>query len=289
MHSNLAIFFNDNMQFCYSLERYTLLGKQKIVAKFDIYDSLHKKTVYFYTLDGFSKESFNQGLEQLTEILASSSNFKQLMDYENLLPSVYFFTLNCNKIEKEFKTKTAGLVLNPTYESLTRFFNSGFTTLKLKYKKLTIEDIKLLNAFIETAPQVKLRLDFNQKLNLDNLQTIIRNIPEENLDYIEEPFENCLSLTENYPNKIALDETLRNLSNIPKDLPAVFVIKPLLTSEFSSWIKELKNNKKRVIISSSFELPCGIRTLQQIIHSNKLEQDYHGIDTLRYYDLLPTV
>ncbi len=268
------------MDYSYEIKTAWLFGRPKPVAFFKI----EKKLCCFYTLDNYSKETFNEGLVQFLSVLSKRSQIDQKLLHLDLYPSVRFCLHQLFKKEAQHPIQSAGLLFSNDLDSIKKMVDSGFSTIKIKLKKWDFQDLKWIETVANLFPYLKLRLDFNQKLNqFDPLL----DIPYCNIDYLEEPIDDFKKIPIHLHSKIAIDETLRNC-DMDLGLNCIYVIKPLLHPSFESIIKNLKQKNKRIIISSSFEMPIGIETLKHLIHHFELLNETHGLDTLRYYDYLPS-
>lgn len=277
------------MHFKYLKAESELFHKKKPLAYFKIWNQQKSFEGWYGTLNFFSIESFEEGVIQLVEILKKAPSLEKAYRFDNLFPSVRFFIYSLfNRYSKE-GVKSAALLFHPTIEMIEKRYHEGFKFFKLKFKKFERNEIDLLEKISDLNPQIRVRLDFNQQLNIDWINTLLLNLPPQLIDYIEEPSENFYTYIEKYPHLFAVDESLRKIKNFPLDLPLTYVIKPSLQDQFEDLIFKLKNKKQRIIISSSFDSPSMIEGLKHLIYKNNLLEDTHGIDTTRYYNLVPSV
>lgn len=275
------------MEYQYTVENFHLFGKEKPIAFFQITSEGKCYKASLVTLEKFSLETFDEALNQLIFTLNNSHSIDACL-LADLYPSVYFFFLNILKEEADFsKIATAALIMQPSKEKITEAIHLGFKTIKVKFPLWDNYASNLINYFITAYPQILFRIDFNQKLNGKSCLNLIKTLPFDGIDYIEEPCVDCASLSLDFPYKVAIDESLRNNFYFPLDYPLVFIIKPLLQQKLQTILNLLLEQKKRIIISSGFEPPCGIQTLKWIIKKNNLEKETHGFDTLKYYENLP--
>ena len=245
------------------------------------FDFAKQKKIAFLTLDGFSKESFEEGLFQLEKVLKEKSGKEKLQTNPHFYPSVNFFIEAFNAQPVEIPIKTALLFFGSPEAEIVKKYAEGFRIFKLKFKVLNQEILKKLYSLFSHCPEILLRLDFNGSLKTEELK-YLEALPMKNIDYIEEPCFNPIELAKKWPKKIAIDETFRKDPQISNpDL--VYIIKPLLTPSFRKIIENRKKDK--VIISSSFEMPCGINALKTIIYQHDLQHETHGLDTLKYYEM----
>lgn len=277
------------MEFNYHILKASLLGKEKPIACFSVIDNSITKTGCYTNLDQFSKESFEEGLNEVILELKNNTSLSSISINPNLTPSVRFFFLSLLNEKSQIKAKTAGLVFNPNLEKIKAFLEEGFHVLKLKFRKFDEETKNLLDSIFLHFPDVKFRLDFNQNLSKAQTFCLINSLDLKKIDFIEEPGTEVMPYLADLPSIFAFDESLRNQPNFPLTHNATYVIKPCLHPKFDHVISKLSEMKKRVIISSSFEMPQGLNYLHQLVFDYGLDQDVHGLDTLRYYDALPTL
>lgn len=268
------------MDYTLEINPVILFGKEKLIAYFSF---PNKKKKAFVTLDHFSKESFFEGLEQLKSILHESDSLEKIQTSEQFFPSVNFFIDNLKAQENDQSINSAILYFGLPKEKIYWDYQNSKRTFKIKIKKINQTFVEELHEIVQKCPEILLRLDFNRSLTNQDLK-LIELLPMNHVDYLEEPTKNNLELIKKWPQKIALDETFRHFPNrINQD--AVYIIKPLLTNNYRKQIEKLLQKNLRVIISSAFEMPCGINLLKNIIFDYKLDSETHGLDTYKYYGL----
>ena len=285
------------LNYDYKLYKSKLFGKVKPFAIFKFKTSMGEALAELSCYEGLSFTSFHENLFQALSLLQSITSFEELLIRDDLYPSVFFLfqmaydTLN-EKKGVLTKTSTALLYMTPQIEKIEQAYHQGESVFKLKLKHLTIDRTLLfLSDLTDKCKNIRLRLDFNLGLNEESLFRLLKEIPWNHIDYIEEPsFElnGLMSAIELYPNKIAVDESFRSFPDLFYDQEVVFIIKPLVTKRFHTVIEKLKNSNKSVILSSCFESPTAIEYIKKLIHYHRLD-DHHGYDTAKYYDYLPTI
>ena len=157
------------------------------------------------------------------------------------------------------------------------------------------KDIQKISYYIDNT-KLLLRLDGNQRFLAKNLHELIKNIPKDRIQYLEEPFISKKELEnyiKNYDSTIplAIDENLNNnnsflITELPRQIK-YGVIKPNLIGGISKALKMsaiLKRHGIKTVISSSFEGEIGIKTLNNIhfIYPDSF-CDHPGLDTLKYF------
>lgn len=164
----------------------------------------------------------------------------------------------------------------------------GFKKAKLKIgtTPITDESLKRENQLLKDITlktQLTLRLDGNQKLKLNEIAAILRNIDPHRIDYAEDPLKEPKEL-ENFKSitniNLALDENLKMLSQLKGKVSAV-VLKPTVLGDFFT-LKKITNECDKYdikpIISSSFESQLGIYQLAELASAINLSES-HGLDT----------
>ncbi len=171
-------------------------------------------------------------------------------------------------------------------KDLSEYVNAQCLKIKISPKGMN-ENFKTLVSLHELYPNLKYRLDGNRQFELDELlklTSLLEQMPLllKNIDYIEEPLKNFYeSIVFNQCSTIplALDESFEvyfknNLLPIKPHSP--LVIKPSLfgISPIYRWMT--KNPDKRVIISSCYEHPTVMTSLNFLAGLKPLE--FHGLE-----------
>ena len=285
------------LKYDYHIYKSTLFGKPKPFAIFKFKTQLGSVHAELSCYDPLSTRSFNENLFQVLTLLERTTSFEELLSRNDLYPSVFFLLQMAYDGFKEQRTptpptSTAILFMAPQIEEIEHAYHQGSRVFKLKLKHLTVERTLLfLRDLTQKCKEIQLRLDFNLALNKESLSRLLKEVPLDHIDYIEEPsaeLDGLLKAIQLYPNKIAIDESFRCSQELFYNQNAVFIIKPLVTPRFHTLIGNLKKNHKRVILSSCFESPFAIEYIKKIIHHHKLE-DHHGYDTAKYYDYMPAL
>lgn len=276
-------------------------------------------------LPDFSSETLSETLQQILEIKpklinqvlpqngSSLNNFlEEWLKPFNLFPSLQFgfemaaLNLVANRknclvrdliYATEHKSVTVcGLLPGPTQNPLTEaecMIKEGFKAIKLKVGRASIKDeiqlIQTLNAKMEG--KAILRLDANQKWDINKAVMVGHEIGCAAVEYIEEPFANP-SHYETFFMKttipIALDESLVPKSIIEvKSLSSVdfLILKPTILGGFiKTWqmMGEAQKFGLNCVISSSFETSLGILALANLAACQRIVHPC-GLDTLKWF------
>lgn len=143
------------------------------------------------------------------------------------------------------------------------------------------EEIKFCRDVLKIAQaqgNCRLRFDANGAWNgKDALDALAELNAFPNLEFIEQPLaatpENdalIFALPPARAEKIALDESLREVWNVPADARIVAVVKPLLIGDFQklrAWLAQTSGT--RYVISSVFESEIGRAVLRFLCEENK--------------------
>ncbi|MCC5843042.1 MAG: hypothetical protein JJU05_02195 [Verrucomicrobia bacterium] len=136
----------------------------------------------------------------------------------------------------------------------------------------------------------RLRLDPNRRWDVETALKIFRALPEESLEYIEEPFgefESYAAIWGRCPVPVALDESL--LASVPGGLaehPQVkaLVIKPTLMGDAEDrepWVRLAAETGKSLVWSSCFESGVGLWHLARL--ASETGGTVSGLDTGRVF------
>jgi hypothetical protein len=158
--------------------------------------------------------------------------------------------------------------------------------LKIKIRPENFAHIsEILTSLYQLNPTLLFRLDGNKKFELDELAIFANylktNLPAgayKNIDYIEEPFKNfydTYSFEKNFDLKIALDESFKIFMN-ENEITRIAVIKPSLIGLSSVWNWLRSRQENRAIISSSFEHPTVMLSLQML--AKLRPEEFHGLE-----------
>ncbi len=164
--------------------------------------------------------------------------------------------------------------------------------IKIKIDPNFIFDLEL-KTLINSKKIKKIRLDGNQKFQIEDLINVINQLDETTqlkIEYIEDPF---INFYESYTFfnitkiPIAIDENLLNffynLNNVPKEFP--IVIKASLWPISSVIQFANQNQKRKIIISSSYEPDPILKVLHFLAHETDKSThvlNTHGLENIKY-------
>ena len=170
----------------------------------------------------------------------------------------------------------------------------GFRTIKIKVgREIFEDDLEVVNNIrAAVGKNIKLRLDANGKWDKNAAIHNLKQLEETDIEYIEQPvsplkdFEDICSET-SVP--LAADESLRSYADainiIRNNLASVLIIKPMMLGGLTpamDIIDEAEKNKKKVVISSSFETSIG-RSIAIFAAGILKEQTAHGLAVADYF------
>lgn len=207
-----------------------------------------------------------------------------------LYPSVHFGVESAildllDPVEEITTTLKYALLLGSPSEIEARaeeVFHQGFRQAKVKLGHFSVRTARQIVE--KLLPRFHLRIDLNQKWSMEQTMAFCESIDTTKLEYIEEPAKNPEELID-FPYPFALDETLRQ--NVPLarflqlDALKALIVKPTLLYPFD----HLLSLGKRVVLTSSFEGRVGIAQLEKTTRRFKLLFTYHGLDSLRYFEI----
>lgn len=179
-------------------------------------------------------------------------------------------------------------------------FALGYRTFKLKVSADNLESaIRSIRELHRTfGDRIKLRLDANQSLLLDEAIQFAESIPKGSISYIEEPLKEPERIGEFHAKtaiRSALDETLWQKPELLNQIPAfslkALILKPnriggiALTMQFARYALE---NNLLAVFSSAFESGISLSFYTLLAASASAVPAACGLDTYRYlqYDLL---
>ncbi len=245
----------------------------------------------------FSKETLIQAKQQVIDVL-TQKNWEHNLQLEKLYPSVAF-GLSCALAEL---TEEKNHTITYSQDSVILFkgeINSFIEKLeqqKIKLGKIKVGiqspkiEAKIINQLFEKIPNLKLRLDANQKWSWEQAVQFGENFSKSyrsQLDFIEEPCktaESSLQFADKFNLPIAWDESAREpnfLVKKQKNVTAI-IIKPTLTGSLEKCkdlIQQTHQQGMQAVISSSIETSLALSQL------DKVSQQYTpntpaGLDTL---------
>lgn len=164
-----------------------------------------------------------------------------------------------------------------------------------------IRDGILVNLFLESLPDLIVRLDANQQWNLDKALKFASYIEPQyrhRIAFVEEPcqtIEDCLAFAAQSQIKIAWDEQLQlavrnqTISELSQHIENVgaWVIKPSLVGDIQycrTLIDQAQSLGIDAVISSSLESSLGLNQLRQI-SADWMPEQTPGLDTLQLFQV----
>jgi len=211
-------------------------------------------------LPGFSRETYDQVLEQLQNFNREAS----------LFPSV------------RFALDTAKNPIENHNVRIAHFGSDGnfHECIKIKLASLTLDEaLDLVNKTLPLCDE--LRVDMNRAWPLEKAQKFCDAFPENTFAFIEEPTREIEKLKTHHP--LAVDEHLREWP-LEKALRYPYVvIKPTLMGGIETIepvVSACKENSVTPILSSSYETRIGIEGIIGLHKRLSLDNEALGIGTL---------
>lgn len=251
-------------------------------------------------LPGFSVESMDEAYSQLVEQLALWQE-GTCVEYDALYPSVAFGLSMAqleldNQLPQSGRYQAAPLCSGDPDELLPKLnAMTGEKVAKIKVGLYEpIRDGMLVSLFLESIPDLTLRLDANRAWSAEKAQQFAKKIAPSlrgRIAFIEEPCQapgDSFSFAIDTGIAIAWDETLQHA--IRKDdfkledfngVKAI-IIKPTLIGSVQRCIKLIERAKElgiKTVISSSIESSLGLTQLARFAHW-QLPDEVPGLDTV---------
>jgi O-succinylbenzoate synthase len=234
-------------------------------------------------LPGFSKES----VEEIQD------EFHAERDGANRFPSVRF-AVECAGSEPGFSVPPVGVnflwvpAMEPLGDLLKRLETVMAPVVKIKLGPEP--DLHLVRELLSARRDVRFRLDPNRRWTPETLVSVFQKLPEDSLDYIEEPLpdpEQYSGVWDRMPVPIGLDESL--LEGVRAEIAAhphvkALVIKPTLmgnAADRAPWIRLAAESGKQVVWSSCFESGVGLWHLARL--ASETGGAASGLDTGRVF------
>ncbi|MGO1190863.1 o-succinylbenzoate synthase [Vibrio casei] len=280
----------------------------------ELYENEHGGLGECAPLPTFSYETLEQVEAQLLPILSTWQKTGEWPDFESLFPSVSF-GLSAAKYELEQTLPQAGEYLvaplcSGDPDELIPVFQNMADNDRQKVAKVKvglyepIRDGMLVNLFLESIPELNLRLDANRSWSLDKALKFAQYVTPElrrRITFLEEPCHTpdlSLEFARQTGIKIAWDETLQETIHTPKfnvtefdvsnffnDQLGALVIKPTLIGSIDRCIRLIDYAKAQglqVVISSSLESTIGLTQLARLSAWQTPHQT-PGLDTLQLF------
>ncbi|WP_153447394.1 o-succinylbenzoate synthase [Vibrio algicola] len=265
-------------------------------------------------LPSFSDETVEQAQAQLLPLLELWQATGQWPQFEVLYPSVAFglsmaqLELN-NELPAQGQYLTAPLCSGDPDELLPVFEKMQAANLLQKVAKVKvglyepIRDGMLVNLFLESIPDLYLRLDANRSWQLAKALKFAQYIAPEyrsRIAFLEEPCqtpEQSVQFAQQTGINIGWDETVQqsvqqhssqaefNFEDLCFDGVNTIVIKPTLIGSIArciELIEQAEKNGLQAVISSSLESTIGLTQLARFA-AWKTPQQVPGLDTLQLF------
>lgn len=259
-------------------------------------------------LPGFSLESLSQAELELKLALKGWQESGKWGDWNAMCPSVAF-SLSMAQSEldeilpEQGEYRAAPLCsgdpdeLIPLFEAMDQGECQKVAKVKVGLYE-PIRDGMLVNLFLESIPDLQLRLDANRSWTLDNALKFVQYISPEyrsRIAFLEEPCKTP-ALSREFANKtaitIAWDETLQQVdfqrftfTSLLGPHVGAIVIKPTLIGSLErcvSLIDLAHQHGLQAVISSSIESTIGLTQLARL-SAWKTPQQIPGLDTLQLF------
>lgn len=248
-------------------------------------------------LEGYSLETLDQAYHALkketNKIIGMTADraLDSILSNDELAASVSFGLFGALigfEPSENLSYPLSGLLFGSYEEILSQIpliKDQGFTHVKLKTSKLTIDQAKKIVDLL--LPSVKLRIDVNAAWSKTQILEFLYSYPEDHFDYIEDPYPLEESLQDfSYP--IGLDEVLRK--SFSEDILALpklkaFVIKPTLMGVGPKMQNILALGIEKgltISLSSSFETGVGLNKIARLAHFFAIPLHPMGLDTTRF-------
>ena len=261
-------------------------------------------------LDEFSNESYEQAGYGLQGFKLAMDGINDI-DFEEALqlasahgemqPSVQFAIeialydlqskLKNNSLHEFLNSKSSKIIKVCKY-SIDNLTSSSEITLKIKMTDNNLFDqIDKIDRLIDKYDnKIKLRLDFNESLDLPRAIRFCKMIEGKPIDYIEQPlprdkFEDMYELSLHTETPLAADEMISNIDSLNRALEfecaSVFILKPMLIGGILScqkMIDIIKSESKRYNISSLLESNVGRLAYLNLCSAFNIEEE-SGIAT----------
>ena len=261
---------------------YALNGFKLALEGID-YDIELEELLLLSDVHGFNIGSARFAIESAIYHLFSQSKGQSIAEY-----------LNPNYLSK--------ININAIYNNRSTLKSCDTNILKIKINNFNIFDIKeKLDKIIEKySHDVKLRLDFNEGLDLPRSIRVCKELQLYNIDYIEQPLHR-LSINDFYDLRtavsipIAIDESIADYQSvidiIDKGAADVIIVKPTITGGFKDIKKILdlaKNEEIRLVLTSSFETSIAQDHILNLISALRIKE-YCGVYNIKLFtdDTLP--
>ena len=270
----------------------TNLGKTKFLSRYGWYIKIYSGTLCGIgeaaPIPGISSETHEEVGYALNGFKLSLQDIDYDIDLEELLllSDIHGFNINSSKFAIEcaiydlfskYENKSIAEYIEPNfipeininaiYSNRSTILPTDVNILKIKINNNNVFDIIEKVDMIVSCynDDIKLRLDFNEGLDLARSIRVCKQLESYNIDYIEQPLSR-LNIHDYYDLRmsvdmpIGLDESVTDYQSVVELIDEgavdVLVVKPTITGSLKDIknILDLSNQEKiRLVISSSFE------------------------------------
>lgn len=293
-YKSLRLYLNEN-----------ILTSNKIYSFRDIilfFDTDYNDNIMYAEIPYSSDIDFNliDKLGKEFTILKSKNNDLDLLhflkDIDNLYAQfvfeqlIYQLTNQYNK-----KVQINGFIPFVDDETLRQkiyfYLSNDIRTIKVKLGRENFDDdLRIIQFIFDLFPDLNVRFDVNgQWKNIDIASKNIECLLKYPFEYIEDPvkdIEQLEYLNKLFPNKIAIDEAIRNKETLINVLDnynfSYIVVKPFFIGGIETFFK-LKNSytHTKFIVSSFYETNVGLNYLLNI--ASIFPDNIHGLGTFNFY------
>lgn len=255
-------------------------------------------------LPGFSDETLDEVISECFAFLQQGSpadiplhHLVKTLRFPSLrfgLDSLYTALFRTRQYQsKKVRLKVNALIsltANNLLGQFNLYYRAGYRVFKCKIGMDLEKELPKLERLMYHFPQALFRLDANGALELNQLKTLFARLPQQQIDYIEQPFPSAhpnlpdlLAQVKHIP--IALDESARTISDINTivefGLAQAVILKPMLIGSFSeneSMITLCKKHGIRTVITSTLETAIA-RNHMANLAATLAPDETHGLAT----------
>ena len=299
----------------------TNLGKTKFLNRYGWYIKIYSGTLCGIgeaaPIPGISSENHEEVGYALNGFKLSLEGIDYDIDLEELLllSDIHGFNINSSKFAMEcaiydlfsqYENKSIAEYIQPNfipeininaiYSKRSTILPKDANILKIKINNNNIFDIveKVDMIISYYNDDIKLRLDFNEGLDLGRSIRVCKQLESYNIDYIEQPL-NRLNIRDYYDLRmsvdmpIGLDESVTDYQSVVELIDEgavdVLVVKPTITGSLKDIknILDLSNQEKiRLVISSSFETSIAQNYICNLIAAFRIKE-HCGIHNIKLF------
>ena len=169
------------------------------------------------------------------------------------------------------------------------------SVIKVKIGREPSRDLPRLLSILERSPDCRLRLDGNRLLSLDQVLEVVSCLPQDRIEYVEEPLVDPARLPELAKVvPVALDESLHDPAASRHEDEAgawVHVMKPTRLGSLEELADEItcaRNLQRDVVLTSCFESPWTLGVLCRVAQEYGLSRA-QGLGTSNLYQDWPRI